>query len=72
MTKNSRSCIQFHLQEQSYPQPTAMPGIEVTSEELPDLYKNMTLYELKEASMVRGEGGPGGGMPLPLFEYIFK
>ena len=51
MTKNSLSCIPLHLQQQSYPQPTAMPGIEVTSEELPDLYKNMTLYELKEARL---------------------
>ena len=33
------------------PQPTAMAGIEVTSEELPDLYKNMTLNELKEAKL---------------------
>ena len=32
-----------YLHKQSYPQLTAMPGIEVTSEELPDLYKNMTL-----------------------------
>ena len=51
MTKNSLSSIQLHLQEQSYPQPTAMPEIEVTSEELPDLYKNVTLYQLKESRL---------------------
>ena len=52
MIKNSlNSCIQLHSQEQSYPQLTAIPGIEVTSEESPDLYKNMTLYKLKEARL---------------------
>ena len=48
--------IFLKLQEQSYPQPGLQyqrlkPGIEVTSEELPDLYKNMTLHELKEARL---------------------
>ena len=61
MTKNSLSCnlhplIFLKLQEQSYPQPRLQcqrlkPGIEVASEEFPDLHKNMTLYELKEVRL---------------------
>ena len=48
--------IFLELQEQSYPQPGLQcqrlkPMIEVASEELPDLYRNMTLYELKEAKL---------------------
>ena len=65
MTKNSLSHIQLHLQEQSYPELTAMPGTEVTSEELPDLYKNMTLYELKEARLTRFDEKLG-----PTINYI--
>ena len=48
--------IFLKLQEQSYPQSGLQcqrlkPRTEVASEELPDLYKNMTLYELKEARL---------------------
>ena len=59
MTKNSLSYIQLYFSDYKSkvthnPESNAKdssPGIEVTSEELPDLYKNMTLYELKEARL---------------------
>ena len=41
--KSPRTVFLASITGANYPQPTTMPGIEATSDELPDLYKNMTL-----------------------------